>query len=344
MSIQPPRTIPKDVDSRLLRTFVAVAHDSSFTRAAASLNITQQAISSHIRRLESIFGRSLFDRHSSGVSLTLAGDDILPYAEQALIATDTLFERAAGFDRPIRVAEIRNRKMMQEIWREHRQDYPGDRVSFLDLTGDEQVPALMRGQIDVAMHTATRVEPSLTQALLRLDPVKLFHVRELHAPTLAGQRTGYTAAGTRFSGWQRFCMHLAPAFGVKLELIPHDITMLEAIGQQMIQGDVPPVLVLEGMETYAEADSFYFHYLSDVQPYYPWAISIRQDEKRPEVLAFFETALKVSSRKGWLQPVRPDVPQWLPPDLMEDVTALFPASAGFEFTAPPRPRGRADLI
>lgn len=320
----------RDVDSRLLRTFVVVAQEASFTRAAARLRLTQQAISGHIKSLESILGMSLFSRHSTGVSLTQAGSGVIAYAEQVLAATDALFESAAGVDRPIRLAEIRNRKMMQEIWREHRRNRPEDRVSFTDLTGDEQVNALMSGRIDVAMHSATRVEPGFTQALLRLDPVKCFHLRELEEPMLSGQRVGYTGVESRFSSWQRFCLRMAPDIGAKLVLVPHDITMLEAIGQQMIQGDVPPVLVLEGMEQYAEADHFNFHYFRDVQPYYPWAISIRRDERRPEVLAFFAAALAVRDQERWTKPIRPQVPQWLPPELIEDAAAHFLEFSGFE--------------
>ncbi|NKY32456.1 LysR family transcriptional regulator [Nocardia speluncae] len=319
----------RDIDSKLLRTFVEVARESSFTRAAGHLDVTQQTVSSHIKSLESILGTSLFERHSGGVSPTPAGNEIRAYAEQVLLAVEALFERASGNDRPIRLAEIRNRKMMQEIWREHRRHHPEHRASFMDLTGDEQVTALMSGHIDVAMHTATRVEPNLSQALLRLDPVKLFHIRDLDDPALIGRRVGYTAVGARFSSWQRFCMHLAPEFRATLELVPHDITMLEAIGQQMIQGDVPPVLVLEGMQEYAETDHFYFRYLTDIQPYYPWAISIRRDERRPEVRAFFDSALEFRSARGWLAPIRPEVPQWLPPDLVEDAAAYFDPATGF---------------
>ena len=321
-----------DIDSRLLRTFVAVARESSFTRAAAHLGLTQQAVSNHVKSLEKLLGVQLFSRNHGGVGLTPAGNGIVPYAEQVLAATDALFERAAGHDMPIRLAEIRNRKTVQEIWRAHRHNRPDDKVSFTDLTGDEQMEALHRGRIDVAMHSATRVEPDFVQALLRLDPVKCFHIRRVDRPTLRGNRVGYTVVGSQFSSWQRFCLRLAPTFVAKLELLPHDITMLEAIGQQMIQGDVPPVLVLEGMEQYAEADHFFFDYFVDVQPYYPWAISIRRDEKRPEVLAFFETALAVRSQRGWLEPIRPDVPQWIPPDLVDDARVCFDAASGFVLT------------
>lgn len=330
MSGTKPGRERREVDSRLLRTFVVVAQEGSFTRAAARLQLSQQAVSGHIKTLEGIFGMSLFDRHSAGVVLTRAAGGVIVYAEQVLAATDALFEQITGVDRPIRLAEIRNRKMMQEIWREHRRRRPDDRVSFTDLTGDEQVNALMSGRIDVAMHSATRVEPGLTQALLRLDPVKCFHIRELDEPQLRGNTVGYTAVETRFSSWQRFCMRLAPEVGARLELVPHDITMLEAIGQQMIQGDVPPVLALEGMEQYAEADHFYFAYFRDVQPYYPWAVSIRRDERRPEVLAFYEAALALREQEGWLTPIRPHVPQWLPPDLIAEAAGHFGVFSGFE--------------
>ena len=57
-----------DFDSRLLRAFVAVAEDLSFTRAAERLHLTQQALSGQVRQLEARSGTPLFERTRGGSS------------------------------------------------------------------------------------------------------------------------------------------------------------------------------------------------------------------------------------------------------------------------------------
>ena len=49
------------LDIVLLRTFVAVVEANGFTRAAGFVNLTQSAVSLHIKRLEEQVGRRLFD-------------------------------------------------------------------------------------------------------------------------------------------------------------------------------------------------------------------------------------------------------------------------------------------
>lgn len=65
------------LDSDLLRTFVAVADSGNFTRAADSVGRTQSAVSMQIKRLEEIVGEQLFERGSRGVELTRKGELLL---------------------------------------------------------------------------------------------------------------------------------------------------------------------------------------------------------------------------------------------------------------------------
>lgn len=53
-----------------LRAFEASARHLSFTRAAAELNLTQSAISQHVRSLENFLGRELFIRKTRALELS----------------------------------------------------------------------------------------------------------------------------------------------------------------------------------------------------------------------------------------------------------------------------------
>src|SRR4051794_8929279 len=77
-----------DLDTRLLRAFVAVAEELNFTRAAQRLFLAQQALSSQIQQLESRLGSKLFERTTRSVTLTEAGERLLAHARAALAALD----------------------------------------------------------------------------------------------------------------------------------------------------------------------------------------------------------------------------------------------------------------
>jgi DNA-binding transcriptional LysR family regulator len=67
-----------------LETFLAVAKEKSFSRAASGLHRTQSAVSQTISKLEDDLGEKLFDRSSRDGSLTDAGRVLLAYAEELL--------------------------------------------------------------------------------------------------------------------------------------------------------------------------------------------------------------------------------------------------------------------
>ncbi|HEX9820224.1 MAG TPA: LysR substrate-binding domain-containing protein [Methylomirabilota bacterium] len=68
------------MDAADLRIFEAVARLGGMNRAAAELNTVQSNVTARIRVLEDELGTPLFARHSRGVTLTAAGQRLLPYA------------------------------------------------------------------------------------------------------------------------------------------------------------------------------------------------------------------------------------------------------------------------
>src|ERR1700760_85732 len=72
------------VELRQLATFVAVAEEGSFTRAADRLHVVQSAVSAGVRSLERELDARLFDRSTHKVALSDAGRALLPEARATL--------------------------------------------------------------------------------------------------------------------------------------------------------------------------------------------------------------------------------------------------------------------
>ena len=72
------------LDLRQLKTFRAVASEKSFTRAASLLHYAQSSVTAQVQALEEDLGVPLFDRLGRRVELTLAGRQLLVYAEKLL--------------------------------------------------------------------------------------------------------------------------------------------------------------------------------------------------------------------------------------------------------------------
>ena len=77
-----------------LRSFVAVAELGHLTRAAERLHVSQPAVSAQIKALEDELGVALFERTSSGMLLTSAGQKLLPEANKVVAAAQSLRSRA----------------------------------------------------------------------------------------------------------------------------------------------------------------------------------------------------------------------------------------------------------
>jgi DNA-binding transcriptional LysR family regulator len=76
------------LDLDLVKAFLTVADQRSFTHAASALNLTQSAVSMQIKRLEERIGVPLFHRTGSGVRLSLAGEGFIGSARRMLALND----------------------------------------------------------------------------------------------------------------------------------------------------------------------------------------------------------------------------------------------------------------
>src|SRR5215218_8841394 len=85
------RPVPRNLDTVLLRCFVAVAETGGMTRAAAVLHLTQAAVSQQVKRLEYSLGCALFLRDRHGLALTPAGERLLARAQRLLAVNDEIW-------------------------------------------------------------------------------------------------------------------------------------------------------------------------------------------------------------------------------------------------------------
>src|SRR6202050_47460 len=83
----------RDIDIGLLRSFVAVAETGRMTTAARVVNLSQGAVSQQIKRLETLFGMTLFDRAADAARLTRDGEKLIPQAHRLIALNDEVLEQ-----------------------------------------------------------------------------------------------------------------------------------------------------------------------------------------------------------------------------------------------------------
>src|SRR4051812_1830549 len=85
----------RDVDPKLLRTFVQIAEEGSFAKAASALNLSQPAVSAQVRKLERLLDARLFQRTSGQrhVNVTTFAKRLLPHAHEILRLNHAVFSK-----------------------------------------------------------------------------------------------------------------------------------------------------------------------------------------------------------------------------------------------------------
>ncbi len=140
-----------------LRSFIAVATELNFRRAAIQLNMTQPPLSRQIQLLEHILGVQLFDRRGRSVRLTDAGRRFLPEAQD-------LLRRAEGAALSARLAAsgvsgtivlgfipIAAFCILPKVVAILRQELPMVEVILKEMSTIDQMEALPSGQIDLGI-------------------------------------------------------------------------------------------------------------------------------------------------------------------------------------------------
>jgi DNA-binding transcriptional LysR family regulator len=160
----------ESVELRHLRTFLVVADELHFGRAADRLRVSQSRVSQLIRTLETIVGEPLFVRTSRHVALTNAGQQLRARVQPAYAelqrAIDELRGGAIGDLHLGLLMATSGGRRLTEIMARFEQRHPGSRVLTRDADWRDPLGPLRRGEVDVMA-----IRFPLHQADLTVGPV-----------------------------------------------------------------------------------------------------------------------------------------------------------------------------
>ncbi|GAA2652377.1 LysR family transcriptional regulator [Nonomuraea recticatena] len=140
-----------------LAYFVAVAETRHFTQAAERMRVAQPSLSKQIKALETELGAPLFSRARGNVTLTPAGESLLPLARRMLADADTARQEVAelaglrrGRVRLGATPSLCAGLLADALARFHR-EYPGIELLVEEGGSRDLVRALARGQLDLSV-------------------------------------------------------------------------------------------------------------------------------------------------------------------------------------------------
>lgn len=311
-----------DFDLRLVRYFVAVADELHFGRAAASLFISQPALSKQIRKLEEQLGAPLLVRDTRHVTLTPRGQRFLADARQLLAIAQSMAQPPRGdVVRIAHIFELDTSRLVADAFMVAHSD-----VEVLEHTMDSisQLEALLANHLDVAiLHVTPRMvaehPTGWRHQLLRLEPLVLvgapgdvrqqtasLYERPLHVfgdPPESGQYNAHGQYLTAFEEYFGITMHWLGTPGAFSHCLVH-VSRATSDARYLEFRSYADRYAGIGLPVYQPQEA---------QPAYPWSVAWRDGDPSPATRALLDSALDLSRRNRWLTPeAAPGAHIWLP--------------------------------
>lgn len=174
------------MDTQLLEAFIAVANANSFSGAAEKIYLTQPAVSKRIALLEQHLNCRLFDRIARSVTLTEAGEALLPRANRILreIAdtAQAINDLSGNISGRLRLAISHHIGLhrLPPILKRFSQDYPTVTIDADFMDSEKAYEGILQGQFEVAVITlAPESHPKIETKVIWPDPL-VFMVSEDH--------------------------------------------------------------------------------------------------------------------------------------------------------------------
>jgi DNA-binding transcriptional LysR family regulator len=167
------------MEIRHLRSFVVLAEERHFGRAAARLHIAQPALSQQLRRLEQALGVTLLERSTRRVELTEAGRFLLRRARELVSDVDRtaadLAALGAGLAGTVRLGFVGTATydVLPQVARRVRAELPDVRLELHgELLGPALLDELVADDLDLAVLRPGRSVPDgVVLRELRTEPL-----------------------------------------------------------------------------------------------------------------------------------------------------------------------------
>jgi DNA-binding transcriptional LysR family regulator len=167
------------ISLRQLRAFSVVARTASFTLAARQLSLTQSAVSMLVQQMEEAMGLKLFDRARNAITLTEAGQQLLPLARRMLDDLRQMEEGASDL-RTLKSGVLRvvAPQLMACTWvatalARFEQAHPSVGVRLVDGTADDIVGTVRRGDAELGIGPERVTGEDITRSFLMRVPMRL---------------------------------------------------------------------------------------------------------------------------------------------------------------------------
>lgn len=164
------------MELKLLRVFVEVVRQDSFSKAANRLFITQSTVSKAIKQLEEELGFLLLERFKNYHRLTAAGDivykksiKLLAEREDLLKELDEIRGLKQGKLR-LGISPVGSSLFFAPLYARYSKRYPGIEVELVEHGGDKLAELLLAGEIDFA-GTLLPVSEEFDYHALHSDPL-----------------------------------------------------------------------------------------------------------------------------------------------------------------------------
>lgn len=155
------------MDLRVLRYFLMVAKEQSFTKAAEQLNITQPTLSRQLAALEEELGAKLFHRGGHSITLTNEGLLLKRRALEIVDLEDKILSEFKGDNEAIEgkitigCGEFNAVEILAKICKSYREKYPLVQFALHTGTADHISEMMSKGLVDIGIF----LEPVNTEGL-----------------------------------------------------------------------------------------------------------------------------------------------------------------------------------
>ena len=140
-----------------LRAFLAVTRLGSFSAGAEWLQMAQPSVSELVRRLEDEFGLKLFVRGPRRLSITTAGEQLLPWAEQAVQAAeqaDKALRSITSLTGGVAIFGLlrnANYYFLSQLIETFHKRYPEVRLKIVGLNSVDVADAVIAGDLEAGL-------------------------------------------------------------------------------------------------------------------------------------------------------------------------------------------------